>query len=324
MLVALDALLTEGSVNGAARAMHLSAPAMSHALARIRDVVGDPLFVRAGRGLVPTPRALEMRESVHQLVLQAQALLLPGIDAQFETLAREFVIRAPDGVPIIYGASLVSSLHEVMPMASLRFVPESGSDAQALRDGSIDIDVGALRDGAPEIKFEPLFEQHYVGVVRSEHPVLNHLGADTPLGFEHFTAHQHVALTQRNRSREPVDVALAMTGHCRQVMLTVPSAYGALMAASRSDLIATVHARTAQSVADTLRLRVFDLPFPVSADLVVQAWHPRQHADAAHSALRRCVKEVLTGKTFDPTAHDAEHLHELTLGDIRRAPPIKN
>lgn len=319
LLSALSALLTEGSVTGAARVMNLSTPAMSHALARIRQVVGDPILVRAGRTLVPTPRALEMREPARRLVAEARELLLPGEGVQFAGVEREFVVRAPDGIPIIYGSTLLEALHETMPLVSLRFVPESGSDSLALREGRIDVDIGALHDKMPEIRAEPLFEHRYVGVVRIGHPLRR-----GRMSIERFAGQKHVALMQRGQSRESVDVAFAATGHVRKISLTVPGAYGALMAAARSDLVATVPARTAQSVASTLGLSVFALPFDVPVDSVVLAWHPRSHYDAAHEVLRRCVKRVLLGKLPTGKPVGAEALHRQTLSDIRISPSIED
>src|SRR5882762_6467022 len=144
LLTALDALLSTGSVNGAAQRMHLSAPAMSHTLARIREALGDPILVRAGRKLLPTPRANAMREPVRRLVAEARDLMQPGSAVPLAMIEREFTVRAPEGMGIIYGTALLEAMHEKIPLARLRFVPESESDASALRDGRIDLDVGAL------------------------------------------------------------------------------------------------------------------------------------------------------------------------------------
>jgi len=173
LLAALDALLSTQSVNGAAERMHLSAPAMSHTLARIRVALDDPILVRAGRKLVPTPRASAMRESVRRLVAEAKDLMRPGSGVPLAEIEREFTIRAPEGMGIVYGAALLEAMHKSMPLIRLRFVPESESDASALRDGRIDLDVGVLIDRGPEIQTSLLYEQHVVGVVKAGHPLLS-------------------------------------------------------------------------------------------------------------------------------------------------------
>lgn len=310
LLFALDALLAEGSVSGAARAMHLSTPAMSHALARIRDVVGDPLLVRAGRALVPTPRAMEMREPVRRLVTEARALLLPGEGAPLAGLKRVFTIRASHGIAMMHGTTMLRVLHETMPLASLRFVPDS-DDSVALREARIDIDIGTLHEKAPDVVYQPLYEHRYVGVVRSGHPILRKRRT-----ARLFAEQQHVALTQRGRTQESVDAALAAAGYRREVVLTVPGVYNAVMAAAHSDLVATVPVRSAQSVAQTLDLKSFALPFDVPVDQVVQAWHARLDSDPAHRVLRQCVQRALTGQVPPLRAFSAEDQHLRTLSQL--------
>jgi DNA-binding transcriptional LysR family regulator len=284
LLCALDALLTAGSVSGAAQAMHLSTPAMSHTLARIRDALGDAILVRAGRRLVPTPRAVELREPVHRLIDEARGLMQPVDARALVRMQREFIVRAPDGMPILYGALLLGAIQQRMPGATLRFVPESESDGAALRDGRIDLDVGTVHDRGPEILTAPLFAQRIVGVVR-----LGHALQTARVTLARFAAQQHVAIAQRGRAREPIDKLLTDKGVARRVALTVPSAYGALMAAAHSDLVACVPEPIARSAAAELGLAIIGLPVAVPAEHVVQAWHPRLDGDAAHQWLRRCV-----------------------------------
>ena len=128
LLVALDALLDEGSVVGAARRMNLSPAAMSRTLTRIREAIGDPILVRAGRGLVPTPKAMELREQVRDVVEQA-ALLFRSADAvELGTLRRRFSIRANDFFVGVYGGKLFDTLDQLAPHCELRFVPEGDGD----------------------------------------------------------------------------------------------------------------------------------------------------------------------------------------------------
>lgn len=290
LLIALDALLSEGSVNGAARRMHLSTSAMSHVLARIRETVGDPILVRAGNRLVPTARALELREPIARLVTQACGLLLPANNTCLSDVEREFVLRTPDGIPIVYGASLIAELNREMPKATLRFLPESDeNDGAALREGRIHLDIGVVSRIDPEIKTETLFEQRFVGVVRYCNRILQ-----DEITLQRFISEKHVAFLQRGRTRGAIDVALSALKLKRSVSLVVPSAYGALVAAARSDLVAVVPARLANSAQASLGLQIFDLPIDTPVDKVMQAWHPRFDADPAHQYLRKCVKSVLT------------------------------
>ncbi len=308
LLTALDALLSTGSVNGAAQRMHLSAPAMSHTLARIREALGDPILVRAGRKLIPTPRANALREPVRRLVAEAHNLMQPGSGVPLAMIEREFTVRAPEGMGIVYGAALLEAMRGKIPLARLRFVPESESDASALRDGRIDLDVGALVDRGPEIQTSLLYEQRIVGVVKTGHPLLK--AGITP---KRFASQQHVAITQRGRIRESVDVLLGEVGIARNPVLTVPSAYGALMAAARSSLVACVPEALARTVAPALELEIFKLPVAVPSEQVVQAWHPRDEVDPAHRHLRECVASVSKQVAFGPLSRRALAAHRALL-----------
>ncbi|WP_265646013.1 LysR family transcriptional regulator [Verminephrobacter aporrectodeae] len=293
LLAALDALLAEGSVSGAAKRMHVSTPAMSHTLARIREATGDQILVRAGRRFVPTVRAQEMRAPVRKLVEEAVALLSPG-DAGLIHVERTFVVRAPDGVSIVFGAALAGALQEVMPSARLRFIADSDGDLASLREGQVDLDIGAIHDRGQEIETELLFEQSLLGAVRKGHPML----AAGPMTLERFAAERHVAVLHRGKPGSPIDGKLAEVGQQRFVVLTVPSPYAALMAAARSDLVATAPARFAQSVQRPLHLTTFQLPLQLAPERVAQAWHPRFSADPAHRWLRGCIRDLLSTKTW--------------------------
>jgi DNA-binding transcriptional LysR family regulator len=265
---------------------------MSHTLARIREVTGDEILVRAGRQLVPTPRAQEMRERVRKLVEEAASLLAPG-DGCLGHVSRTFVIRAPDGVPIVFGAVLADAIHQEMPRARLQFIPDSEGDIADLREAHVDLDIGALREQASDIQVVPLFSQKVVGVVREHHPMLS-----VPITAKRFAAEYHVSVRHRGRMPNPIDAALAEMGYRRFVLLTVPSPYAALMAAARSNLVATAPARFASSVQGPLQLRTFQLPLKFEVEQVVLAWHARFNSDPAHRWLRECIRGLLSGASW--------------------------
>src|SRR5215216_3524387 len=135
LLVVLDVLLAEGSVAGAARRLRLSPSAMSRALARLRETTGDPLLVRAGRGLVPTPRALELRERVSQLVQEAEAVLRPVETPDLKQLVRTFTLRTREGFVENFGPDLITRVSEEAPGVRLCFMQKPDKDSASLRDG---------------------------------------------------------------------------------------------------------------------------------------------------------------------------------------------
>ena len=170
LLVTLEVLLAEGSVARAARRLRLSPSAMSRALARLRDATGDPLLVRAGRGLVPTPRALELRERVGPLVQEADAILRPAEALDVKRLVRTFSIRASDGFVDAFGPELIARLQAEAPGVRLRFVQKPDKNSTSLRDGSIDLETGVIGPGqSPELRATALFSDRFIGAVRPGH-----------------------------------------------------------------------------------------------------------------------------------------------------------
>jgi len=289
LLRVLDAVLAAGNVTAAAQRLHLSVPATSHALARLREVAGDPLLVRAGRRMVPTPRALELREPVALWVAQAHALMDRSRSSDLAALQRAFVLRAPEGLAIGFGAPLAQALRRDMPLATLTFVPETSDDPDALRDGRVDLDVGHFRPREPEIEQVELLRQRQVAVVRKGHAL-----AGRPLTARRYASAMHVGVLRRAGAPSPVDDALAALDLRRDLVLKVPQANVSAIIAARSDLVATLSERVAAAMAPGLGLQVLPLAFATAPEVMVMAWHPRQSADPAHGWLRANFLRVLS------------------------------
>jgi DNA-binding transcriptional LysR family regulator len=286
LLVTLDVLLAEGSVARAAKRLRLSPSAMSRALARLRETTGDPLLVRAGRGLVPTPRALELRARVGQLVEEAEAVLRPAEMLNLSKLVRTFTLRTSEGFVETFGPDLIARVGREAPGVRLRFVLKPDKDSAALRDGSVDLETGAVgRTTGPELRAVGLFHDRFIGVVRADHP-LSH-GEITPA---RYAAGQHIGVSRRGLDKGPVDEALVPFGLEREIVTIVGGFSSALALARATDLIACVPERhTASS-----RAGMHSFPLPVSPPEVTVSllWHPRQDADPAHRWLRGCVREI--------------------------------
>jgi len=287
LLVALDVLLDEGSVVGAAQRMNLSPAAMSRTLGRIREAMGDPLLVRAGRGLVPTPRALALREQVHGLVEQAGQVFRSRDDVDLVNLDRAFNIRTNDLFIALYGAQLLSMMLAQAPRTVLRFVPEgSGDDDAVLRNGHIDLIISSAVELGPEIKVQSLFSTYFVGLARVGHPIF-----DAPITPERFAAYPQISVSRRGRANGPIDVALANHKVERRVALITTSFHSAMFSLPDSDLILPIPANILNSVQRLkLPLRSFEIPVPLEKVNVKQAWHPRFDNDPAHRWLRQTLK----------------------------------
>lgn len=294
LLVTLDVLLAEGNVARAAQRLRLSPSAMSRALARLRETTGDPLLVRAGRGLVPTPRALELREKVARLVQDAEALLRPTGQPDLRRLLRTFTLRSSEGFVENFGPDLIARVGREAPGVRLCFVPKPGKDSTPLRDGSVDLETGVIDTATgPELRTQGLFRDRFIGVVRAGHPL-----SEGGITAARYAAGQHVVVSRRGLARTAIDDALDALGLERRVVTIVGGFAVALALARASDLIASVPER------HTGRLRAgmhgFALPVAVPGLTVSMLWHPRLDADPAHRWLRGCVREVCADPPADP------------------------
>jgi DNA-binding transcriptional LysR family regulator len=294
LLATLDVLLAEGSVARAARRLRLSPSAMSRALARLRETTGDPLLVRAGRGLVPTPRALALREQVAQLVQDAEAVLRPAEKLKLKQLARTFTLRTREGFVENFGPALIARVGKEAPGVRLCFVQKLDKDSTPLRDGAVDLETGVVgKATAPELRVQALFRDRFVGVVRMGHALAE--GDITPA---RYAAGRHIGVSRRGLGAEPVDEALAPLGLERQVATIVGGFSAALALARASDLVATVPERHTGN----LRAGMHSFPLPVATPEITVSliWHPRLDADPAHRWLRGCVRDACAGQAAQP------------------------
>ena len=295
LLQTLDVLLAEGNVTRAARRLRLSPSAMSRALARLRAVTGDALLVRAGRALVPTPRALEMRERVRVLVEEADALLRPAGRLDVARLQRSFTLRSSDGLVETFGPALIRAVQEEAPQVRLRFVRKLDKDSQGLRDGTFDLETGVVASMiGPEIRARALFSDRYVGVVRAGHPL-----AHRDVTAADYAAFGHVVASREGLDLGQVDELLAKQGLQRPVVTTVDGFSAALALARGSDLVATVPDRHTAG----LRHGLHDFPIPLELrDFTISLlWHPRLEGDPAHRWLRGKLCEVCATPRVPPT-----------------------
>jgi DNA-binding transcriptional LysR family regulator len=286
LLVTLDVLLAEGSVARAAQRLRLSPSAMSRALARLRATTGDPLLVRAGRGLVPTPRALALRERVAQLVQDGTAVLRPAETLDLRRLVRTFTLRTSEGFVENFGPDLIGRVGGQAPGVRLRFVQKPNRDSAPLRDGSVDLETGVVGNmTGPEVLAQALFRDRFVGVVRKGHALSR--GKITPA---RYAAGRHILVSRRGLDRGPIDEALHPLGLEREVVTIVGGFATALALARASDLIASVPERHTGNL--RAGMHSFPLPVVVPEITVSLLWHPRLDADPAHRWLRGHVRNA--------------------------------
>ncbi|MGO4459454.1 LysR family transcriptional regulator [Streptomyces sp. M-16] len=288
LLTALDALLEEGSVAGAAARLHVTPPAMSRSLGRIRKVTGDQILVRTGRTMVPTTRALAIRAQVHAVVQEAHQLLSAQHGLNLATLERVFTLRWHDALTVACGPALIAAIHRRAPGVQLRLPAEPGTDTPDLRRGEVDIESSSTLPTLADIRHRLVGKDRIVVAVRPGHPL-----AEGPLSVERYTAADHVTVSRRGRLRDPIDEALTTRGHERRVVAAAPTAAIALQLALDTDLVVTLPDAVTRAARDQLGLITMPLPLQMPAIPLYLLWHQRHDDDRAHTWLLDLATETV-------------------------------
>lgn len=317
LLIALDALLQETSVSRAAKRVGLSTPAMSHALARLRERLKDPVLVRSGRSMQATPRAIAMKDEVHALVASVRRTLDPAPPFDPAVLDREFVVHASDYVLTMLGDAVDRNLRADAPRVRLRFVPNSAEDVADLRDGRADLAVGIYGELPSELRTRSLLTDRFVCVVRRGHPVIR-----GGLTVEAFAGLEHVQVAPRGKPGGYIDDVLRARGLERRVARAVPYFVPALKLVSNTDYVLTISERLARSLAASAKLVVLEPPLRLRAYALSLLWAPRLDTDPGHRLIReafvRAAKEVAGDRHAD--ARTKLDPTDPTSGSSRRRP----
>lgn len=287
LLPALDALIEHQSVQEAAAVLHLTPPAMSHALRRLRQATGDDVLVRNGRSMVATPRALQMQDEVRELVSRAQAVLSPPVSLDLSTLHRSFTISGNEALIAALAPPLLAEIADAAPWVSLTFLGEQPVDAQELIRGTVDLEVAGARATSSSIRSRTVGEDLLAVVMRPDHP----MAACEKLDIGDFAAASHVVVSRRGRLHGPIDVLLAAQGLHRRVIASLPSAAVAVNVVRRSSAITVLAGR---SVPDTDSVARRALPLELPPLPAVVSWHRRHDSDPAHRWLRTNASTLLS------------------------------
>ncbi len=283
LLAAFDALHREGHLTRAAARAGRSQPAMSRALARMREAFGDELFVRTPRGMVPTPRADALAPEVRR-VLDAARSLVRARDFDASTLERTFVIATTDLVEAHLLPALAARLRDLAPRASLLLRPMDAALAGDLEVGRVDL-VVSPRASIPQGAMQRhLFDDEFLCAVRRGHPALKR-----GLDLAAWAALEHVQIAPRGVPGGPVDDALGARGLARRVAVRTPSFLAAPVLVARSDYVITAPRVVLEAVAEPLGLHTFPPPLPLPGFRIQLGWHRRAQGDPAHAWLRGVV-----------------------------------
>lgn len=296
LLAVLDALLQEGSVSGAARRLHLTPPAVSRSLAKLRSITGDELLVRAGRHLVPTPVAVGLRQRTHDALVAAYEVLAPPptrSDVEIEQkLNRAFTIRTGPDNANGFGPAILAAVRRRAPEVRLRFVPELDEAVEALRDGQIDLVLGSpIAAKAENVHRETLVTDTIVIVARIDGTFARVCRERAPTITE-LARHGHVNREPVSGWNEALDRALLSDGLERTVVATAPGFAATFRIVDSADLICLAPARLTRPMLGA-HLRSWPSPLALPNLIIEQSWHHRSQTDPEHRWLRDRVREAV-------------------------------
>ena len=289
LLVVFDALFNARGVTRAAEALGLSQPATSAALSRLRNLFGDPLFVKTGPLMQPTPRALELSVAVGHLLtmLREDVLKVSSFDAARTT--KRFDIIAPDIAEVLLLPRLLTCLRQAAPLAKIRWrsLPRRAT-AEALESGHAELALGYLPDLQKGSFFQQrLFQHRYVCIVRRDHAEIG-----DRLTLKQYLAAEHVVVRPEGREHL-VEQFLSTQRLDRRVVVEVSHFMSLLAVVTASQLVATVPLDLAQFFVSHGNVRIIEAPVKAPEVHVHQFWHQRLHRDAASQWLRKLVHDTL-------------------------------
>ncbi len=288
LLVLLDALIEQRNVTWAADGMHMSQPAMSRALGKLRKLLNDPILVRGGNGLMPTPRAISLHPQLKRL-LNDITYLVSDVPFSPEQLTGYITLAATDHAMIVFLPKLMTQISQAAPQLDVKVIPLFNIAAERLHDGSIDLAFGVSQATLPgnNLFQEPLYKDTYITLMRRQHP------AGTRPSIEHFSSLNHVLVTAVGNSQgSVVDTALGKLGLQRRIVLQLPSFITALAIVAESDFVVTLPTSIARRYAGQHDLVEIATPIDCPSITHISIWSRARDADLANQWLRKLVREA--------------------------------
>ena len=288
LMVAFEALMAERSVSAAAVRIGVSQPAMSAALQRLRALFDDALFVRGGRAMLPTVRAVELEAQVGQALAQLRNALAPKAPFNPQTSQRSFSLSGGDYASVIILPHLAAYCAVAAPHIDLRFrFAEKQNIPDLLDNDTLDLALGVFPEPPKRFGLQTLFEESFVCLARRDHPELA-----AGISLDAYAAASHVLVTERGDAVGAVDEALARLGLERRIALTVPHVLVVPALLTRTDLLATVGRRVARHFAEAAPLSIFEVPASIPSWRLSMLWSRQRAGDLGLEWLRSVLAEI--------------------------------
>jgi DNA-binding transcriptional LysR family regulator len=288
LLRVFDALLVEGQVTRAGEKLNRSQNAISSALNRLRHALEDQLFVRVGRQMQPTPKAMALSNSVQEALLLVERALTARFDPS--AARQDFRLLGTDYVSVLLVPPLMARIRELAPGINLRLIDISQRDpAEDLKKGIMHFAIDIAHD-QPTLRTHFLLRDDYVVIVRRADAPKLRRGRTFPI--DDYCRRLHVLHSLEGNSRGNVDEALAAEGRHRRVALSLPHFMAIANTVSQTDMVATIPRKIAERVAKPLDLSVIEHPLKLSSINFMVYWHPQNDPDPAHLWMRQLLGQL--------------------------------
>jgi len=301
LLRVFDAILQTRSVTTAASNLHLTQPAVSKQLNRLRELLEDPLFVRTNEGMVPTPRAEALSGPIRQALHEVRNAIEQQLGFNPGTSDRTFRIFMNDAGQMALLPRVLALIVKEAPSVNIQTVqiPTLRMRSVGLESGDVDLAVGYFEEFDGSMHCQVLFEEHYVGMVRAGHPTIQ-----DPLTFELFLKSPHLVYQPSgggHGSQENfVDRAFWQAGVERRVAVRLAHAVGISAMVSHTDLLVIVPHKLAQACANLVDVTILDLPIEIPRFNIAQYWHDRFHTDPGSRWLRSVFARLYGSRRSAP------------------------
>lgn len=291
LLVIFDAIYKEKNLTRAGQRLSLSQPAISHALNRLRSAFDDPLFVRHGYRMEPTPLAEELKENIKKVLELTERTLEDRGSFDPYRSTRTFHIGIQDYPMLVVVPRLMAKLREAAPNIQIRtFHLTIETRKTALEDGKLDMVIGVRQDFGSSIFQQYLFRDREVCILRKDHPEIG-----DELGLEQYLNSEFVGLSISDVKQARIDRKLKEMGYKRKVLLTVENEVTIPQIVSKSNYVANIAELVAKEYVSWLPIKTLPLPIAMEDFELFQYWHARYQKDPGHSWLRQTIK-----KCFEP------------------------
>lgn len=297
LLRVLDALLRDQSTVKAGQRVRLSQPAVSAALGRLRDALGDPLFVRQGQRLVPTDYARSLEIPLRRVLGELTELLSGPGSFDPRQARHDFKIAGSDFFAEMLMPPLAPLIERTAPNVRIQLVElVPGNHVETLEKQDIDIALVPTDTFPAWVDSAKVFRGPFVVIARKAHPVLRRAGlaAGETMPIDLFCRLGHAVFSPEGKLRAMGDAALARLGRERRIVMTMPTFSGVCHAVADSDLIALLPQSLARQMAPRLKLAMYTAPMPIDPAHIFMAWHRRNTNNPAHRWLRDVVAQVLS------------------------------